>query len=530
MKKINKKSGTLYGLLVRNYLGFTLVLALALAGLYGLSSMRMAQAFSALQLDKLCALFEQSDKPDARAVRRSLGKYTEVAVLDETGDRIYSTSADIPALTPGELSCIPDYDALSYTSVIPYESSAGKRILVLFEEYGGAETVSRVMVLDEQYRVLTGALDPTRTMYTARELELMSGRSSDGSTLNRRIIEGPDGKARTLVLFEKMLSGETYESAMRASESTWILFVPIYLVTAAGFITWLDRRIRRPLKELDRAIVALTEGGPLHGEEVLCSGPRELGQIGENFNRMARRLEESECERRRLDEGRRTLLADISHDLKTPITVISGYAEAVRDGVADPARVGQYLDTIAKKAENLTALIDTFHEFSKLEHPNFSISPERCDLCELTREYLADQYGEIDLAGFSLEVDIPETPVWCRVDAVQLRRVYANLLTNALRHNTLGTVIFFGVRVSGRQARITIGDNGAGISPDLAESIFEPFVKGDDARSGGGSGLGLAISRRLARAHGGDVRLVIPPRSGLSTQFEISLPLAPDQK
>ena len=153
------------------------------------------------------------------------------------------------------------------------------------------------------------------------------------------------------------------------------------------------------------------------------------------------------------------------------------------------------------------------------------------DVCEFMRGYLADRYNEIELSGFSLRAFIPEEKaIYCMIDSAQMRRALDNILYNTLRHNSLGTVLVVSVsevdRGSGDLpcARIVLADNGSGIPPAMRETLFEPFIKGDEARGGsGGSGLGLAITRRIIQAHGGSVRLLEPSAGGYSTEFEILL-------
>ena len=170
-------------------------------------------------------------------------------------------------------------------------------------------------------------------------------------------------------------------------------------------------------------------------------------------------------------------------------------------------------------------MVNAFHEYSKVEHPEFILRQARTDLGEFLREYLAGKYDEIDLAGFTLEVSIPERPVPCELDEMQFRRVLDNLLSNALRHNRLGTVLFFDLEVAEGKAVLRVADNGAGIPPERAKYIFEPFVVGSDSRSGKGSGLGLAITRRIVEKHGGTIELNPRPTFGRSTEFILRLPL-----
>ena len=219
------------------------------------------------------------------------------------------------------------------------------------------------------------------------------------------------------------------------------------------------------------------------------------------------------------------MLTDISHDLKTPITVISGYANAIRDGKVPQEELPQYLQTIGNKADVLTELINSFHEYSKTQHPDFRLTTKKTDLCEFLREYLADKFNEIDLAGFSLEVDIPEQPMYYLLDGFQMRRALDNILANSLKHNRLGTRIWVAVEPSETGVILRVADNGDGIPEHLRKDVFTPFAVGDVSRSKGGSGLGLSISQKIIQAHGWSILLEEERMHSGGTVFEILLPL-----
>ena len=224
-----------------------------------------------------------------------------------------------------------------------------------------------------------------------------------------------------------------------------------------------------------------------------------------------------------MDRERQRMIANISHDLKTPVTVIAGYVDALADGKIPPAEQSRYLAAIRSRTDALTQLINAFHEYSKVDHPQFTLQRRDLDLCEYLREYLAGQYDAIELAGFALEVSIPEEPCPCSLDPFQFGRALDNLIGNALRYNRLGTLLTVTLAVEPGWALLTVADNGEGIPPQRAAAIFEPFVVGSDARSGGGSGLGLSITRRLVELHGGTITLDNRPEEGAA--FLIRLPL-----
>ncbi|MEA5011599.1 MAG: HAMP domain-containing sensor histidine kinase [Angelakisella sp.] len=158
---------------------------------------------------------------------------------------------------------------------------------------------------------------------------------------------------------------------------------------------------------------------------------------------------------------------DISHDIKTPITVVQGYAKELCDGVIPVDERAKYLKTIEQKASGLNDLINTFYEYSKLEHPAYTLTQESVDICNYLRDYVAEQYAELELSGFTLEVDIPEEHIPCSIDRIQLRRAFANIIGNATKHNKAGTTLCFTLTPQADHARILLMDDGVGIPEDF---------------------------------------------------------------
>ena len=523
----NKQKNSLFLLITRSYFLFMLALLLMFLGVYKLWEWRTSTLLSDPKVEDLLALpalnkGEYSKLP----VKRLLGNGAAIAVLDSSGNLIFSSARDFsPSFTSGELDCIGEYNSGRYISSMDYTTNDGSIYHIVTEEtYSNEGTLieSRSMELDSDFNIIEGGWQPERTGYTKTEYALLTGSYSSGSTLYRLRLINSDGEITLLLRLENW-NAANYESALASGNRTWFLLIPLFGITAVLFVLWLSRKIKLPLSKLNLAITDLSEGREANASA--CGGPHEIRRIGENFDNLALRLAKSEQERTALDQQRQTLIADISHDLKTPITVISGYARAITDGKIPAESVPDYLKVIDKKASSLSELIDSFHEYSKADHPEFSLSCQKTELCEFMREYLASKYEEIELAGFSLEVNIPEQKLFCSLDVFQFRRALDNLLSNTLRHNTLGTMVFVSLLTQRQEILLRIGDNGRGIPASLKGKIFEPFMVGDDSRSGGGSGLGLAITKRIVEAHGGKIRLLPSGAPGRATEFEISLPL-----
>ena len=521
--KNKASSGTLFRLLVRSYLLFTLTLLLIAGGVFCLWNFSLDRAYQPSDWDSLLrdpALAAGNYQDLSRYLRREQDAF---AVYDGSGRQIYVSAQGFDeAYTAGELSCIPGYEEAAVIDVYDKIQKDGSILHLLVKTTYAEGTVNSpdIVALDEHLHVMLGSLGDNRTSYTQREYQLLCSKE-----LFRASFRRSDGQTATAVLRIPPVSDDAYFAAYQNAWKVWLLFLPLYFVVTALFIWQLRRKIARPLRCLNDAVEAQAENRPARVGD--CGGPREIRRIGESFDRFADRLAESEAERQRMDQDRQKLIADISHDLKTPITVIAGYIDAICDGKVPPQEQERYLRAIQGKAETLTELVNAFHEYSKVEHPEFVLHPERTDLCEFLREYLAAKYDEIDLAGFTLDVSIPEQPVFCPLDPMQFRRVLDNLLSNSLRHNRLGTMLFFDVSTREQKAQLRIGDNGAGIPPERARQIFDPFVVGSEARSGKGSGLGLSITRRIMEKHGGTITLVSHPTPGRSTEFLLELPLAP---
>ena len=296
--------------------------------------------------------------------------------------------------------------------------------------------------------------------------------------------------------------------------------VLILFITGGMLTAWVYRSILWPIGKLQEATKQIRDGNLDFTLDV--EDDDEIGQLCQNFEEMRIRLKESTEEQIQYDKESKELISNISHDLKTPITIIQGYAKAICDGIIKEENKQQYLQTIYHKSIVLNELINAFSEYSKLEHPDFRPVKIKVDICEYAREYLAAKYNELVLGGCSLEVEIPEMIIWCQIDVQQMKRVFENLINNSVKHNKRGTALFFSMKKEADTVCISIGDNGTGIPKELAQMVFEPFVVGDESRnSRQGTGLGLAIAKKIVEAHGGVIELVKFPKEGLSTEFRI---------
>ena len=206
------------------------------------------------------------------------------------------------------------------------------------------------------------------------------------------------------------------------------------------------------------------------------------------------------------------MISDIAHDLKTPMTTVSGYAMALSDGMVSDDKKQEYLDAINAKSKRMNDLINLLFDYVKLDSEGFTLEKSKVDICELLRECVAFQYQDIEDAGFELDLDIPEESIIIEADKLQFSRVITNLITNAIRHNDEGTKLGIYLKNEYDVLRIIVADSGNLIEQEKAEYIFDPFVVGDESRnSRGGTGLGLSIAKKVVDMHGFSIRLVQKP-------------------
>lgn len=220
------------------------------------------------------------------------------------------------------------------------------------------------------------------------------------------------------------------------------------------------------------------------------------------FYRLINKAVEAESERQ--VKERNLVYSGITHDLKTPMTSVQGFAAALLEDRIKPEEQKEILDIIYKKSCYMNELVESMFTYSKMNADDYHLSCKKMDLGALVREAVALNYDEFEKRGMDLQVEIPEEPLFCLLDGKEMKRAIHNLLVNAYKHNGAGGKIMVRVSKQGKEVFVTVADNGKEITKEQGEKLFEPFVCGNDARSGGqGNGLGLTIARLIAEKHGG---------------------------
>jgi two-component system sensor histidine kinase BaeS len=315
-----------------------------------------------------------------------------------------------------------------------------------------------------------------------------------------------------------IIKNPRYQAANEAFQNVTrtALFAGIGAFILSGFAAAIvTRRLTRPLLALEAAAGRLERGEP--GVKLAVPESRdELRTVTEAFNRLTEGLERQQAWRKRV-------VADIAHDLRTPLSVMRSEIEAMQDGVRPMD--AQSLERLLGEISLLARMVEDLRTLERAED-GMTFAMDTLEVGALLRE-VADSFRvRAERTGFGVHFEPLPTPVQIRGDAVQLTRVLNNILENALEHSG-GTRVTLGASLEGTQAVIRVRDNGRGIADPTR--IFERFYRGDESRTRdpdgrAHSGLGLSIAKAIVEAHGGSLVASSEPSSGAT--FELRLPTA----
>ena len=289
------------------------------------------------------------------------------------------------------------------------------------------------------------------------------------------------------------------------------------------------RRVYEPLGRLKTAALHIRDGNLNY--ELPAAGQGDFAELSAAFEEMRIHLKNSTQAAERAERERRAMMANITHDLRTPITSILGYSEGILDGVAQsPEQVLRYAGTIRDKAQGLRKLAEDLALLGLLEDAP-PLELERLDAAVWLRERAEETALELDA---DVQWEITDEELWCAADRDKLTRVLNNLISNAVkygRRDGIPPIIRFEARRDGDDALLTVADNGPGLPRGEARRAFERFYRADQSRGVvAGSGLGLSIARQIAELHKGKVWLANIPagdahQEGGGLSANVSLPL-----
>ncbi len=288
--------------------------------------------------------------------------------------------------------------------------------------------------------------------------------------------------------------------------------------------------VSSPLRRLAKAAAAIAEGD--YNQTVPMQGPTEVQELATNFNSMAEQVRASQ-------QSQRDFLANVSHDLKTPLTSIQGFAQAITDGAAgDPASVRRSAGVIQDEAQRMSRMVSELLDLARIESGQIVMRREPVHLNAVLHDCVDKLALRAQQAGVTLNTQVPDNLPVVLGDGDRLAQVFTNLMDNALKHTREGGKVTLAARaLSGSSivrrgktwpagVEVSVSDTGSGIPPEDLSRIFERFYQVDKSRQrGSGLGLGLAIVKQIVEAHHGAIHA--ESVVGLGSRFVVTLPLDP---
>ncbi|MEG0977466.1 MAG: HAMP domain-containing sensor histidine kinase, partial [Bacilli bacterium] len=455
-------------------------------------------------------------------VTNDFGSNSYFILLNDKKETVYKSinAKTIIDITKDNYDYIPNASDDYYINNDTFKTNEGNfhALSIKYNQNNDDSSYDELFILDTNYNIVYGSKKPDKLSFTEEEYKLINNELIP----DYKIYKHKYSDNTSLILFINVTNEEILlNRILKVLKDSLNTFLIVYFIIITIFILGLKRIVKKPLILLNNALIKFKNGNK--NEKINYKGPKEFVKICDNFNDMAEKLRTSDKLNKELEDQKQKIITDVSHDLKTPITVIQGYSRAIIDGVVPPNEINTYLETIYQKSNTLSDMINTLYEYSKSIHPDYILNLEEIDICTYLRDILATIYNELLINSVKLEVDIPEKVILVEIDKLEMKRVIDNLVFNASKHNEKGITIYCSVRKEENNVIILIADNGKGIPKGMYESIFNPFVVEDIARGSNSSGLGLSISKNIIEKHHGEIKLI--ENKMYKTTFEIKLPI-----
>ena len=279
-----------------------------------------------------------------------------------------------------------------------------------------------------------------------------------------------------------------------------VLFSLAVLVCAVVLTFLYVRSILKPLKQVTAAAKQMADGD-FNARVEVTQGTPEVEELSRSFNTMADKISETES-------SRREFVANVSHELRSPITSISGFVQGMEDGTIPPEEHSHYLSIVGDETKRLSKLIGQLLALSRLERDDAALTETDFDICEMLRRAIIRRMNDLDSKRLNVVCDFDGDNVFVHGDSDRIEQVVVNLLDNALKFTPDGGQITLSVHDREGKEHITVADNGVGILPEDRGKVFDRFFTADRAHtSGKGTGLGLSICQRIMQMHGEQIYL-----------------------
>jgi two-component system sensor histidine kinase BaeS len=442
-----------------------------------------------------------------------------VSVRGQTSDLLASqrdqARRDIVATLAAAYTRAGSWDGIDLSGAQALARNTGAQLVILNEAGGRVATVAPDAGQDHGQDNQPGrgpTHAPSHDAGTAAgSAALAAATTSPPATADEvPVVAGGKTVGDVVISFPSASQSAAWQARDAILRAVW-LGAAITVALAAIAALLVSRRTTRPLTALAAAAGAVGRGEP-DAEKLLRPGPGELGQVSAAFAAMARNL-------RREDQLRRDMVADIAHELRTPVTILQGGTEELLDGIADPTP--GMLTSLHDETLRLGRLVDDLATLAAAQAAALTLNKAPADvgmIAASAAKALAPQFAE---AGLRLNLNTARAVVIA--DEARLTQVATNLLTNAVKYTPPGGQVTVTTCADAEAARLTVTDTGPGIPAADLPHVFERFWRGTGTKARSGAGIGLAVVAELAAAHGGSVSAASPPGSGAI--FTVTLPV-----
>lgn len=304
-----------------------------------------------------------------------------------------------------------------------------------------------------------------------------------------------------------------------------IVFLVICVLITTIFLTKSNAKsFIVPIKELLKGINEFKNKNYEYKIDFVCNN--ELDDLKDTFNDLSTNLNNESILRKTAEKNKEQLILDITHDIKTPLTNISGYCDIMKNNNLDPITQNNYIDVIISNSNRINSLVHSLHEVSYINQQ--SLNKTSVDICETLRQLIIEYIPILEAVPMDYAIDIPDLSIFCDIDLPKFIRAISNIINNSIKYSGPNTSLLISIVPTLSEVKIIIKDTGVGMNVDLTKSAFEPFVRGDEARSSHveGSGIGLSIAKKLIEMHSGSLSLDSAPDMGCT--ITIFLPLIND--
>lgn len=331
-------------------------------------------------------------------------------------------------------------------------------------------------------------------------------------------VQGINGEVAGAVLLVSPV-----ETQKEVVNSSWyMIFMSGMVALMISFVIAIPfaRNLTQPITSMRSTALELAAGN--YEAETGIARFDEIGELATTIDFLADKLAENEVERKNMEQMRMDFFANVSHELRTPITVVRGYTESLVDGVvSDEERRQQYYNRMLSECQSMERLVGDLLLLSKMQNPDFQIEKEPVTLQQVFYDIKRTAWAIADERNIAIVVNQPEEPCIMMADYVRLRQMFVVIVDNAIKFSKDGASIYINIEEK-ENIRVSIRDEGVGITEEELPYIFEKFYKSKLRQNAKGSGLGLAIARQICLKHDGTIQ--VESKVGEGTTFTFTFP------